>query len=60
MKAIPVTAAGGSAAPAVMDRLPWLTYRFRLLGMGLGGLCIGAVLYENGAAPPVWGLLAFT
>ena len=43
-----------------MDRLPDLTYRFRLLGMGLGGLCIGAVLHENGAGPLQWALLAFT
>lgn len=28
--------------------------------MGLGGLCIGTVLHENGAATPVWALLAFT
>ena len=48
------------AKPHGLDRLPWLTYRYRLLGMGLGGLCMGAVLYENGASPPVWALLAFT
>lgn len=60
MKAAPANAGRGPALPAGLDRLPWLTYRFRLLGMGLGGLCIGAVLHENGASPPVWGLLVFT
>src|SRR5690606_22162546 len=61
--AMPVQPAAASQAPGAqrgMDRLPWITYRFRLLGMGLGGVCIGAVLHENGAAPPVWALLAFT
>lgn len=51
---------GPRRAPSGTDRLPWLTYRFRLLGMGLGGLCIGTVLYENGASWPQWVLLAFT
>jgi diguanylate cyclase len=51
---------GGGAVPHGVDRLPWTTYRFRLLGMGLGGLCIGAVLHGNGAGPLAWSLLAFT
>ena len=59
-KATAAATGRGHAVPRGADRLPWLTYRFRLLGMGLGGLCIGAVLLENGANPPTWGLLAFT
>src|SRR5690606_31394614 len=35
-------------------------HRFRILGMGLGALCIAAVLYENQAPVPVWILCAFT
>ena len=56
---LPGKAAHPSRAPRGRAGLPWLTYRFRLVGMGLGGLSISAVLYENGVAWPVWGLLAF-
>lgn len=34
-------------------------YRMRALGLGLGGVCVGAVLWENGAAPALWVLLVF-
>ena len=43
-----------------IDRLPQRTFLFRLLGMGLGALCIASVLRENGASAPVWALCAFT
>ncbi|TYT27242.1 diguanylate cyclase [Luteimonas viscosa] len=51
---------GRAPAPHGFDRLPQRTYVFRLLGMGLGALCIAAVLRENGASPLVWSLCAFT
>jgi diguanylate cyclase len=60
VKATAVATGRGNGMPRGPDRLPWLTFRFRLLGMGLGGLCIGAVLREDGASVPVWCLLAFT
>ncbi|HIY71563.1 MAG TPA: diguanylate cyclase [Candidatus Luteimonas excrementigallinarum] len=41
-------------------RLPWRTYRYRILGMGLGGVCMGAVLLENEAPLALWLLLLFT
>lgn len=47
-------------ASAGLDRLPRRIFRFRMLGMGLAMLCIAAVLYENGASLPVWGLCAFS
>jgi diguanylate cyclase len=56
----PTSAKRAARAPRGRAGLPWITYRFRLVGMGLGGLSIGAVLHENGVAWPVWGLLAFT
>lgn len=33
-------------------------YRMRALGLGLGALCVGAVLYEHAAPPALWALLA--
>lgn len=33
-------------------------YRMRALGLGLGAICVAAVLYEHGASPALWGLLA--
>jgi diguanylate cyclase len=42
------------------DRLPQRTFRFRVLGMGLGALCIAAVLLENDASPLLWAMCAFT
>ncbi len=35
------------------------THRLRVLGLGLGAIAVGAVLYENGASLPVWSLLLF-
>ncbi|MBD9479919.1 diguanylate cyclase [Pseudoxanthomonas sp. PXM02] len=32
-------------------------YRMRALGLGLGFLCVGAVLYEHTASPALWALL---
>ena len=32
-------------------------HRLRLLGLSLGALCVGGVLYRNGAHPAVWALL---
>lgn len=32
-------------------------YRMRALGLGLGALCVGAVLYEYAAPPALWALL---
>lgn len=46
--------------PRGLDRLPQRTFVFRLLGMGLGGLCIAAVLRETGAPPAIWTLCGFT
>jgi diguanylate cyclase len=34
-------------------------YRMRALGLGLGALCVAAVLREHGASPGLWLLLAF-
>ncbi len=45
---------------ADLARLPRAVYRLRVLGMALGGLCIAAVLHENGASWPAWLALAFT
>ncbi len=47
-------------APVGLDRFPQRTFVFRLLGMGLGALCIASVLHENGAPLPVWAFCAFT
>jgi diguanylate cyclase len=57
------TTAGRSAraeAARGLDRLPQRIFVFRLLGMGLGGLCIAAVLFETGAPPAIWALCGFT
>jgi diguanylate cyclase len=32
-------------------------HRLRMLGLGLGVICVGSVLYHNGAHPAVWVLL---
>ncbi len=32
-------------------------YRMRALGLGLGGICVAAVLWEHGASPTLWALL---
>lgn len=34
-------------------------YRMRALGLGLGSLCVAAVLHEHGAPVGLWALLAF-
>ena len=47
-------------ATAGFDRLPQRIFLFRLLGMGLGAVCIASVLYEHGARPQTWMLCAFT
>ena len=39
-------------------QLPREVYRLRLLGLALGFICVAAVLYEHGASPIVWVLLA--
>ena len=57
------TTAGRSSRvepPRGLDRLPQRTFVFRLLGMGLGGLCIAAVLRETGASAATWALCGFT
>ncbi|MEN1943419.1 diguanylate cyclase [Luteimonas sp. MJ293] len=41
-------------------RLPWRIYHYRILGMGLGGVGIAAVLLENNAPLPLWLLWLFT
>lgn len=40
-------------------RLPRQVYRLRVLGLALGSISVGTVLYEQGAPPIVWALLAF-
>lgn len=45
---------------AALDRIPQRIFLYRLLGMGLGAICIASVLYENGASWPAWALCAFT
>ncbi len=47
-------------APGWLDSLPHQTYRFRMLGMALGGLPVLVVLSEIGAAWPAWTWLAFS
>lgn len=56
------TAAQGRTqdAPAGLDRIPQRIFLYRLLGMGLGAICIASVLYENGVSPLVWALCGFT
>jgi C4-dicarboxylate-specific signal transduction histidine kinase len=40
-------------------RLSRQVYRLRLLGLALGSIAVGMVLYENGAPAAAWTLLAF-
>jgi len=49
LAATPETAAG--------DRFVARVYRLRALGLGLGALAVGSVLYQNSAAPLLWVLL---
>lgn len=67
LKPVPPEAAASAGHPPhtldgdlTLARLPQRVYRFRLLGMGLGALCIAAVLSENGAPAAVWAFWAFT
>ncbi len=41
-------------------RLPWRTYRLRVLGMALAGLPVLALLHERDAAWPAWAWVALT
>ncbi|MBB3277242.1 MULTISPECIES: diguanylate cyclase [Pseudoxanthomonas] len=41
------------------SRFGFRTYRMRVLGLGLGTLCVGAVLHEHGDGPGLWLLLLF-
>jgi diguanylate cyclase len=34
-------------------------YPMRVIGLGIGVLCVAAVMHEHGAAPWLWGLLVF-
>jgi len=56
--------AGGALAPSVaperLARMPRQVYPLRVLGMGLGGLAVAAVLYEQQAGWPTWALCALT
>ena len=45
-------------AEQIRTRYGLRMYRMRALGLGLGGVCVGAVLWENGAPPALWVLLA--
>ncbi len=40
-------------------RAGYRTYRMRTLGLGLGMLCVAAVLVEHREGPDLWGLLLF-
>lgn len=40
-------------------RFGWRTYRMRMLGLGLGALCVGAVLWEHHDSRGLWALLIF-
>src|SRR5690606_8687195 len=53
---------GDSAQARLSDQslLPRRVYPMRILGMGLGSLCIGTVLVENQAPLASWVWLAFT
>lgn len=42
-----------------LTRLPWRTYRLRVLGMALAALPVGTVLHELGAGWPAWAWLVF-
>ncbi|MCR6662614.1 MAG: diguanylate cyclase [Luteimonas sp.] len=61
---MPLTTTAGPGrvqdAPAGLDRFPQRIFLFRLLGMGLGAVCIASVLSENGAPIPVWAFCVFT
>jgi diguanylate cyclase len=58
---MPGPGAGLSAiAPERLARMPRQVYRLRILGMGLGGVAMAAVLAENGAGAPSWAWLVFT
>lgn len=48
------------ASARELRRLPRRIYPFRILGMGLGGVPMAAVLLELGAPPPAWAFLVFT
>lgn len=60
----PAIAAGADAlalvAPERLARMPRHIYRLRILGMGLGGIAIAAVLREHDAGWPLWTLWAGT
>ena len=49
-----------AVAPERLARMPRQVYPLRVLGMGLGGLALAAVLHENGAPPGAWLWLLFT
>ncbi|GAB3504813.1 diguanylate cyclase [Pseudoxanthomonas daejeonensis] len=49
-----------SAASGRQARMPRQVYPLRVLGMGLGGIALAAVLYENNAGIGSWAWLGFT
>ena len=49
-----------SESRRVQLRLPRRTYPLRILGMGLGGVAMAAVLHEMEAPLPYWGVLVCT
>lgn len=53
-RATPPYSSDAAAQAARQARLPWRTYRFRALGMGLAILPLGAVLLELNAGPGAW------
>ncbi len=69
-----MTTARNSSAPSTTDhgastagwagdearRFPGRIYRYRVLGMGLGGACIAAVLHEQQPGPAYWTAAVFT
>ena len=61
--AVASAAAGGTPPAAGKDarrlRFSRQVHRFRILGMGLGALCIAAVLYERQAPAAAWALCAW-
>jgi len=59
--ALPGAEAGLSAvAPERLARMPRQVYPLRILGMGLGGIPLAAVLHEIDAPAPFWAWLVFT